>query len=359
VIAPPPPPALVDPGTAFGSLAARVGARTDALVVLVDGRRRLRIRPAPGPRRVALPVPVGEHDVQVEARGPGGARRSREVRVAVLPASGRRLGRLPGWVDPRLQSDVEHLAAGLPAISGVYVEHLVSGCGAAINADAQFPGASTLKAAILLEAVRRAGGRPPADLAGLLDEMVELSDDRAANDVLARVGGGPAVTATLAAMGLGRSLVRRPYILDDARRPLVPDATVQPELRTNFITTPYELARLMVAIQRGALGRGVLPRLGVSSAAIRTQVIPRLLAVRDTTKLAAGLPPGTPLVHKTGYTKEVKHDAGIAYLRSGPVVAAVMTWSAAGVSDASGDRFIADVARAAARRLADGGRCSP
>jgi beta-lactamase family protein len=231
VIAPPPPPALVDPGTAFGSVDARVGARTDALLVLVDGRRRLRIRLAPGPRRVAVPVPTGEHVVQVEARGPGGARRSRAVRLAVLPASGRRLGRLPGWIDPRLQADVERLAARLPAISGVYLEHLVSGCGAALEADAQFPGA-------------------------------------------------------------------------------------------------------------------------------RTQVIPRLLGVRDATKLAAGLPAGTPVVHKTGYTKEVKHDAGIAYLRSGPVVAAVMTWRAGGVSDAVGGRFIADVARAAARRLAAGGRCS-
>jgi hypothetical protein len=217
VIAPPPPPALVDPGTAFGSVDARVGARTDALLVLVDGRRRLRIRLAPGPRRVAVPVPTGEHVVQVEARGPGGARRSRAVRLAVLPASGRRLGRLPGWIDPRLQADVERLAARLPAISGVYLEHLVSGCGAALEADAQFPGASTLKAAILLEAVRRAGPAPSPDLAGLLDAMVELSDDRAANEVLARIGGGPAVTATLAAMGLGRSLVRRPYIIEDAR----------------------------------------------------------------------------------------------------------------------------------------------
>ena len=74
--------------------------------------------------------------------------------------------------------------------------------------------------------------------------------------------------------------------------------------------------------------------------------------MRDTSKLVAGVPAGVPVAHKTGYTEEVKHDGGIIYLASGPVVAAVMTWSASGVSDAVGDRFIADVARVATQRLA-------
>ena len=63
------------------------------------------------------------------------------------------------------------------------------------------------------------------------------------------------------------------------------------------------------------------------------------------------------MAHKTGYTEQVKHDGGIVYLRSGPVVAAAMTWSASGVGDATGDRFIAEVARAARHRLGNGGVC--
>ena len=65
---------------------------------------------------------------------------------------------MPGYVDPPLQRDVEALARTVPATTGVYVQHLVTGCGAAVNADAQFPAASTLKAAILLQALRQAGG---------------------------------------------------------------------------------------------------------------------------------------------------------------------------------------------------------
>ena len=127
---------------------------------------------------------------------------------------------------------------------------------------------------------------------------------------------------------------------------------------TNYITTPFELARLMVAIHRGAVGgAGGVRRLGIASRTARSELLARLLDVRDRSKLVAGLPPGVPVAHKTGYTEEVKHDGGIIYLRSGPVAAAVMTWSASGVGDATGDRFIAAVARAARARLAGGGAC--
>jgi beta-lactamase class A len=248
----------------------------------------------------------------------------------------------------------------MPAISGVYAQHLLTGCGAASNADAQFPAASTLKAAILVDAVRRGRAR---DLRSALDRMVIDSDDMAANRVLASLGGGSGdagargVTDTLRALGLDRSLVRRPYIIEDARRPLPIRTDRAPALITNFVTTPYELARLMVAIHRGAVDRGGVARLGIGARAARTELLARLLDVRDRTKLPAGLPPSVPVAHKTGYTEEVKHDGGIVYLRSGPVAVAAMTWSASGVGDATGDRFIAEVARAARHRLGRGGVC--
>lgn len=359
--APPAPPAISAPAVGFGHVAVRVGEGTLRLEVQASGRITARVPVAPGPRRVSVPVPAGVNPVRVRAVGPGGARWSATVRVRSLPASARRPGRIPGFADARLQADVDRLVAGMPAISGVYVQHLVTGCGASANADAQFPAASTLKAAILVDAVRR--GRQ-ASLRSLLDRMIVSSDDRAANDVLAAIGGGSgtagaaSVTDTLHALGLDRSLVRRPYIIEDARRPLTISTTASPALFTNFITTPFELARLMVAVHRGAVGGGGgVARLGISSRMARTEILARLLDVADRSKLVAGLPAGVPVAHKTGYTEQVKHDGGVVYLRSGPVVAAVMTWSASGVGDATGDRFIAEVARAARARLAGGGSC--
>ena len=349
------------PPVAFAAITVRLGAGTRRIEVQRDGRIIVRRDVPAGPRRLSVRLPAGTGAVRVRAVGPAGARWSATARIRVLPPSARRAGRWPGVVDVRLQRDVDRLVAGVPAIAGVYVQDMVSGCGASQNADAQFPAASTLKAAILVDAVRR--GRA-AELGALLDRMIRDSDDRAANQVLTALGGGSGeagaagVTDTLHRLGLTRSLVRRPYIIEDARRPLPITTVRSPALFTNFITTPYELARLMVAIHRGAIGRGGVARLGIGPRAARVELLARLLDVRDTSKLVAGaVPAAVPVAHKTGYTQMVKHDGGVIYLARGPVVAAVMTWSAAGVSDAVGDRFIAGVARAATRRLATGGSC--
>jgi beta-lactamase class A len=356
----PPPPVLSVAPVSYGRIAVRLGPGTRRVEVQADGRITARRTVPPGPRRISLPVPPGVMPVRVRAIGPGGSRWSATVRVRALPPSARRAGRVPGFVDRRLQADVDRLVGRFGAISGVYVQHLVTGCGASHNADARFPAASTLKAAILVDAVRRGRGR---QLASLLDRMVIDSDDVAANQVLAALGGGSgeagaaSVTDTLGALGLLRSLVRRPYIIEDAPRPLPITTVASPALFTNFISTPYELSRLMVAVHRGAIGRGGVARLGIAAPATRARILARLLDVRDTSKLVAGVPPGVPVAHKSGYTEEVKHDAGLLYLRRGPVVAAVMTWSASGVPDAAGNGLIADVAAAARHRLGRGGTC--
>ncbi len=355
----PPPPVISAPAVSYGRVAVRLGRGTERIEVQAGGRITARLRPPPGPRRVSVPVPVGVNPVRVRAIGRGGSRWSATVRVRALPRSGRRAGRIPGFVDRRLQRDVEALVAGTSATTGVYVQHLVTGCGAAVNADAQFPAASTLKAAILVEAVRR--GQAGA-LAATLDTMIIDSNDQAANTVLAALGGGSGdagaarVTQTLRDLGLSRSLVRRPYIIENARRPLPIETRASPPLYTNFISTPYELARLMVAIHRGAIGRGGVARIGIGERAARSELLARLLDVRDTSKLVAGLPSAVPVAHKTGYTDQVRHDAGIVYLRSGPVVASAMTYAGSGIAG-TGERFIARVATAARGRLAGGGSC--
>jgi beta-lactamase class A len=362
VIAVPPPAVIAPASVVFGHVAVRIGRDTRRVEVWADGRRRSSQRVRSGPRRVSVRLPTGRWQIVIRALGGGGTSRSASRIMWVLPTSGARAGTTDGRVDARLERDLEALAEGFPAFSGIYAQHLISGCGAAVNAAAPFPAASTLKAAILLDAVRRPSGAS----AGLLDQMVLDSSDRAANDVLGIQGGGDGVsgaarvTETLRAIGLTEALVRRPYILDDdAKRggPIPLDATTRPALYTNFLASPVEMARLMISLHRGALGIGRVRALGIRTPIVREQITRRLLDVRDRTKLVAGLPAGMPIAHKTGYTTEVKHDVGVAYTASGPVVIAVMTWGASGVSDALGDPFIAAVGRSVIARLADGGRC--
>jgi len=360
VVAAPPAPVVAPAPVVFGHTTVRIGPRTVRVQAEVDARSRLAFPVRRGPRRVSVPLPVGRWTLRVRAIGPGGVRMSAPRVVWVLPKSGARLGTTKGRLDRRLQADVTALTGRLPAISGVYVQHLLTGCGAGVNAGAPFPTASVLKAGILLDAVRRPAGAS----ASLLDQMVLDSSDRAANQVLAIQGGGDGVagaarvTETLRAIGLQQALVRRPYIIEEtAGRPIPVETTAQPALFTNFVGSPYEMARMFIVIHRGALGGGALRTLGVGALRVRSQITRRLLDVKDRTKLVQALPSGMPLLHKTGYTEEVKHDVGVIYTRSGPIVVAAMTWSASGVSDGTGDGFIAEVGRAALRRLSGGGRC--
>ena len=355
----PPPPELRVEAVAYGSVAARVGRGTERLGIEVDGRVTRTLDVPKGPRSVSIPLPVGDRRIRVRAVGPGGRTWSRAVRTDVLPKSARRAGRVPGFLDARLQGDLGSIVARVPATTGVYAQHLVTGCGAAVNANAQFPAASTLKAAMLVDAVRRGRAR---ELRGDLDRMISVSSDEAANRVIAALGGGSleaggaSITDTLRDLGLERSLVRRGYVLTD-RRPIPIEATNAPALATNFITTPFELGRLMVAIHRGAIPRGGIGRLGIGRKEARREVLGRLLRVLDRTKLAQGVPSDVPLAHKSGFTRHVRHDAGLIYVKSGPIVAVGMSWNNSGVSHTAGTRFLSKVARSAVRRLEGGGAC--
>ena len=330
----PPPPVISAPAVSFGRVAVRLGPRTERIEVQADGRITARLRPPPGPRRVSVPVPTGVHPVRVRAIGRGGARWSATVRVRALPRERPAGGAHPGLRRPPPAARRGAARGGHAAVTGVYVQHLVTGCGAAVNADAQFPAASTLKAAILVDAVRhgRAGalGADPRPDDHRLERRGGELRARGARRRLRRRRRGAGDARRCGTSGLGRSLVRRPYIIENARRPLPIETTREPPLYTNFISTPYELARLMVAVHRGAVGRGGVARIGIGAAAARAELLARLLDVRDTSKLVAGLPSGVPVAHKTGYTDDVRHDAGIIYLRSGPVAAAAMTWSPSG-----------------------------
>ncbi|MCB0880905.1 MAG: serine hydrolase [Thermoleophilia bacterium] len=346
-------PVVAPAPVVYGSIAVRTGGGTRLLVPTVDGRALPALRVRPGPRRLAVRLPSGHWRVRVRAVGLRGARASGVHDVWVLPARAHTAGTSRGRVDRVLQRRVQALSAGAPFVNGIYARNLVTGCGAAVNAGAPFPAASTLKAAILLDAVRRPHGEPAA----LLDRMIIDSDDVAANQVLGMQGGGDAlagaagVTATMRAAGMTRSLVRRPYIIDQERIPV--DALAQPELYTNYVATPYDLATLMVGLHQASIGRGPVRRMGVGPMVTRREITRRLLSVRDRSKIVAGVPASMPVAHKTGYTTEIKADAGIVYAPRGPIVLSVMGWSNSGASEA----FIADVARAVVGRLSGGGAC--
>jgi hypothetical protein len=160
-----------------------------------------------------------------------------------------------GSNDGALQRVVGTLARGFPGTTGVYVEDLVSGHGAAWNARARFPAASTLKLAIAVEALRAFAGKPAPGsyLESLLRRMLIDSDNDAANQVESLFGGGDQVDTLLqgikcamdAIPALRVVFIGRGSRLQEVRRQVVPIAI-----------HAYDLARLLAYVHLAAGGRG-------------------------------------------------------------------------------------------------------
>jgi beta-lactamase class A len=323
----------------FGRVAGRV-SRGRWAVVVQAGERTIAVRKVAG----------GSFDFRVSL-----PRRDTTVRVTAYAGRGRRAGAsvehvfgLPRSADPStvaaaqepgLQRAVRALTRSFPGTSGVYVEDLVTGHGAAWNARARFPAASTLKIAIAVEALRTHAGKPaPASyLDSLLRRMLIGSDNGAANELEALFGGGSRVDELLRGLGLGDTWMGGGYLRGTPTRiPLPLRVESQPSFGCCKYTTAFDLARLLSYVHLAAAGRGPLIRLhGREFTPSDARHLLYLLAhVPDRGKLGRSLGGGPyALLHKAGWISTARHDAGLVYWPGGVFVAAVMTWgSGVGVS---------------------------
>ena len=112
-------------------------------------------------------------------------------------------------LDPVLSRSVVALARGFAGTSGVYVQDLATGQGAAWNAAARFPAASTLKLAVAVTVLRAHFGVPAAGsrVGALLTSMLVRSDNDAANALEVWLAGSTSagsarVNETMRALGL-------------------------------------------------------------------------------------------------------------------------------------------------------------
>ena len=359
--APPPPPAIVQPAAhqaSFGLVTGTVGAGTARIRVSV-GSRLLADEPLRG-RRFSLRVDLPPRDVvvRVTAVARSGARRTSSVGpVFGLPrAAEPRI--VATHADPALSRTVRRLAAGFHGTSGVYVQSLLSGAGAAWNAKARFPAASTLKLAIALAVLGAHDGVPPPGswVDGRLHAMLWQSDNAAANELEAWLGGSHRVDALLQALGLRDTIMYGGYETNGLRRlqgPIPIRVESQPNFGLGKYTTAWDLAQLWRDTWQAAGGRGPIAR--ASRGAITTaeaRYLLRLLAlVGDRGKLDRFLGDGDAVLHKAGWLSTSRHDAGLVFWRGGAVLATVLTWNPYGVGGSS-DVLAGRVAKAARLRFA-------
>src|SRR5262249_36520784 len=223
-----PPPAIVQPApyeVSYG-LVTGTAARGTHRIVVRAGRRVLADRTLRGRHfTVRGDLPAREAPVSVTTFGADGRHAtSRVAHVLGLPRKGAPVLRAM-HLDGTLQAQVRGLASHFPGTCGIYVASLTSGGGAASNARAQLPAASTLKLGIAVVALQRASGVPPPGsyLDGVLRRTLVVSDNEAANLLEVWLAGstssgGHAVNQLMGSLGLGDTDMYGGYLREPASR---------------------------------------------------------------------------------------------------------------------------------------------
>jgi hypothetical protein len=362
--APPlPPPALEQPAprqVSYGLVSGRAARGTGVIVVSADGRI-LAVERLHGRRfwlRVSLPP--GDLTVRVQAVSADGRRSARVVRnVFGLPAAAR-----PRFVrarnDPRLARTVGRLATEFRGTCGIYAQSLTGGAGAAWNAKARFPAASTLKLAIAATVLAEHSGIPPpgSRVDALLREMIIPSDDEAANHLLVWLAGSTSAGALLVnglmrSIGAPDSLMYGGYLVRTLSGPIPVRVERQPAFGVGKYTTARDMSLLWRALWLRSEGLGPLRRTRPGLTRADARYLLWLAAhVQDLPKLDRRIARNADVsvLHKAGWISDARHDTGLVFWRGGVFVVSVMTWNGSGAGPSS-DRLAGRVAAAALARF--------
>ena len=350
-------PAIAAPApreVSFGLVAGRVPAGTQRIIVRI-GERVLADRTLRGTSfSLRVPMPPTVFPLRVTAVD-SLARRSSSVVAPVhgLPEGSEPRLRSP-TLDPVLARTVGSLVRRHGGTSGLYVQDLRTGRGAAWNARARFPAASTLKLAIAVTVLRALDGKPDSGtrLDDLLEAMVVRSDNASANELEVWLAGSTAagsarVNETMRALGLNDSLMYGGYETPRtpaAATPIPIRVESQPTFGVGKYTTAWDLARLARAVYLAAAGKGPLLELGVSGSEAR-YLLWLLARVHDRGKLDRFLDGGGVLMHKAGWLPEARHDSGVVAFAGGAYVASVMTWRTRAADELAGRISLAALQR--------------
>lgn len=367
--APPPlpPPAIEQPAprqVSYGVVTGRAAPGTRWIVVAANGDA-LVAKPLRG-RRFSLRVelPHGDLRLRVTTVAASGARSSAVVRdVFGLPVASR-----PRVVaarnDPVLARELRALTQRHPSTPAYYVQSLTTGAGAAWNAKARFPAASTVKLAIAAAVLAAHSGIPPprSRVGRLLRKLITVSDDRAANDLLVWLAGstssgGEQVNALMRSIGLVDTRMYGGYDVRTLSSAIPVRVDRQPALGVGKYTTAWDMAALWRALWLASANRGPLRRAQPGMMPAESRHLLWLAAnATDAPKLGRieRVGRGVEVLHKAGWISTARHDTGLVFWSGGVFVASVMTWSPGGAGPAS-DTLAARVAARAYARFRRGG----
>ena len=358
-----PPPAIELPAArqiSYGVVTGRAARGTRRVLVFANGKR-LVSKPLDG-RRFTLHValPLGDTTVRVVTIATGGRRSSAHVHDVYGVPEGSRPRVVAARVDATLQRKLTRIVRSYRGTAGYYVQSLTGGWGAAWNAKARFPAASTVKLAIAATVLAEYRGMPApgSQVDSLLRQMIIPSDDSAANSLLVWLGGstsvgGERVNGLMRSIGLTDTLMYGGYLTRTLSAHIPVRVDEVPAFGVGKYTTASDMTSLWRALWLASGNRGPLrtSRPGLTPADAR-YLLWLTAHVRDQPKLdmSIGSERNVCVLHKAGWISAARHDTGLVFWKGGVFVAAVMTWRSYGVSTSS-DRLAGRVAALTLQRL--------
>jgi hypothetical protein len=272
---------------------------------------------------------------------------------------------LKGMVEERIQE--------FDGLVGVYISDPGSQESMEINSKVSFSGMSVVKVAILLETyLRFAGEEPDSETKEWMDKVVTdpVGSNYWANLLLGLVGEGSTgegarrTTERMRTLGLDQTFILQPYRIEGEKQfsqgakgglafPSVnllsqstnPDPIIQ--------TSPHDMGLLLQMIYQCGYGGG--PLFDLFPGQITPQGCQEILGLLEKNPvndwIGAGLPEGTRLAHKHGYTgpevNDTVADAGVVFSSGGDFVIVIFVYADVDWLGYGAQPIFIDIAKAA------------
>ena len=244
-------------------------------------------------------------------------------------------------------------------IPGIFIKDLRSGEELTINGHVPFSGLSVLKIGVLEEVYRSLDRPPGPETTKLISETMTESGNFTANLLLRDIiGHGDAyegaeeVTDSMKRLGLLNTFMGAPYDEKDVGSQVVTDANSQTDVSTEpdpFIqTTPLDVGLLLEMIYQCTEGGGALIlnyRSSVTPTECR-EMVDWMTANPMDSLIARGVPAGTQVAHKHGWTSDTHADAGLVYSPGRDYVLVVFLYRDGWLEWDEGASLIADISTA-------------
>lgn len=225
--------------------------------------------------------------------------------------------------------------------AAMYLRNLATGEEITFGNQYAFSGTSINKIAILTGLFSVVDGSPDFDTAGDIGNMIICSDNSATNDVLARTGGGDMyigaerTSQILSQIGLRRTFITAPFEIPGVDLPQPTSPIRYPDTDADQVKARPDVTNQMTVDEVGFLLESLYEcayqetgALLTRTSAFTPQECRKIIYVLENNTVdafaKAGVPEGTIVAHKHGWTSETHGNAAIVFTPGGDYVLVMM-----------------------------------